>query len=183
MGPEHTAMAERATGVAPRTGFDVAYATHHERVLRVVYALCGDWQVAEEVTQEAFIKAMRRWDTIGGYDQPDAWIRRVAINLTRSRFRRLTREIKALAHFAGTARDVAEHPELGADASRFWDAVRTLPRRQAEAVVLYYGDDLPVTDVAEVMGCAEGTVKAHLHAARQRLAARYQQDEQQEAER
>ena len=178
MGSERTAMAERSDEPASRPRFDVVYAHHYDRVLRVVYALCGDWQAAEEATQEAFIKAMRRWDTVGGHDQPDAWIRKVAINMTRSRFRRLTREVKALTRLVPTPRDAIEHPEMNGDAARFWSAVRSLPPRQAEAVALHYADDLSVATVAEVMGCAEGTVKAHLHAARQRLATRYPTQEQ-----
>lgn len=173
MVPGQVAMTERSDEPSSRTRFDVVYARNYDRILRVVYALSGDWQTAEEATQEAFIKAMRRWDTVGDYDQPDAWIRKVAINMTRSRFRRLTREVKALSRLASNSRDSIEHPEMNADAARFWNAVRGLPRRQAEAIALHYADDLTVVKVAQVMGCAEGTVKAHLHAARQRLAAHY----------
>lgn len=161
-----------------RAGFVGFYGQHHERVLRLVYALCGDWQVAEDATQEAFIRAMRRWDTIGGYDRPDAWVRRVAINLVRSRFRRVTREIAAVTMLASRTEGTSAHVELAEDSEEFWAAVRSLPRRQAEAVALHYADDLPVVDVARVMDCAEGTVKAQLHAARQHLADRFSDDQE-----
>jgi RNA polymerase sigma-70 factor (ECF subfamily) len=52
-----------------------------------------------------------------------------------------------------------------------WTAIRRLPKRQAQAVVLYYLADLPLRDVAVVMGCREGTAKAHLDRARKHLAA------------
>ena len=59
---------------------------------------------------------------------------------------------------------------VGAD--RFWAAVRTLPRRQQAVVALHYLEDRSVADVAQVLGIAEGTVKAHLHKARAALADR-----------
>jgi len=60
---------------------------------------------------------------------------------------------------------------LAEDDERFWSAVRRLPRRQAQVVALHYGDDRTISDVAEILGCAEGTVKAHLHSARKTLTA------------
>lgn len=167
----HSARQDRATFVG-------LYGQHHERILRLVYALCGDWQVAEDATQEAFVRAMRRWGTVGGYDRPDAWVRRVAIHLVRSRFRRISREIAAIARLTARAERATTTVELDEDSQEFWAAVRDLPRRQAEAVALYYADDLPVGDVARVMQCAEGTVKAHLHAARQRLADRFSDEQE-----
>ena len=62
--------------------------------------------------------------------------------------------------------------ELPPQATRFWDEVARLPRRQAETVVLHYVDDRSVADIALVLGTSEGTVKTHLHRAREALAAR-----------
>lgn len=71
----------------------------------------------------------------------------------------------------------SEMEGLTASTVEFWSAVRTLPRRQAQAVALYYEADRPVSEVAEILGCAEGTVRAHLHAARRTLARRLGEDE------
>ena len=60
----------------------------------------------------------------------------------------------------------------------FWAAVRTLPRRQAQAIALFYLEDLPVAGIAAVLGCAEGTVKALLHQGRRGLAARLELPEE-----
>lgn len=77
------------------------------------------------------------------------------------------------------ARQEASGPQpLPSDLEQFWGLVRQLPGRQAQAVALFYADDLPVVEVARVMGCAEGTVKAHLHAARERLRGMYDQQEE-----
>jgi len=54
----------------------------------------------------------------------------------------------------------------------FWDALRSLPDRQAEVVALHYVEDLAVADVARILGIAEGTVKVHLHRGRLALAER-----------
>jgi RNA polymerase sigma-70 factor (ECF subfamily) len=59
----------------------------------------------------------------------------------------------------------------------FWDAVRRLPAKQARVVALRYAGDLPVAEIAEVVDSAEGTVKAQLHSARQRLAVLLRDEE------
>lgn len=156
--------------------FESFYAAEHRHVVRIVYALCGSWTVAEEVTQEAFLKALRRWSSMQEMDRPDAWVRRVACNLATSRFRRLAIEARALLRLSSRAAE-PQGESLPAELERFWRLVRQLPDRQAQAVALFYADDLPVVEVARVMDCAEGTVKAHLHAARQRLRELYEGQE------
>lgn len=128
----------------------------------------GSRSAAEELAQDAFLAAHRRWAAISQYDDPAAWVRRVCANRSTSLVRRRTSEARALARFAG--RRVLPD-ELPPDAAAFWAQVRRLPRRQAQVVALHYLDDLSVADVAAVLGCAEGTVKAHLHRARKVLSA------------
>lgn len=159
-------------GTVGATSFESFYAVEYRHVVRIVYALCGSWAVAEEVTQEAFLKALRGWSSVQEMDRPDAWVRRVACNLATSRFRRAAIEARVLLRLGSPAAGPQSEP-LPADLERFWRLVRQLPDRQAQAVALFYADDLPVVEVARVMGCAEGTVKAHLHAARQRLRELY----------
>lgn len=95
----------------------------------------------------------------------------MAVNAATSRFRRLGAEARALARLAGRGRSVWPDP-LPEELERFWVAVRRLPTRQAQAAALHYGEDRSVADIARIMGCAEGTVKAHLHQARRTLAQR-----------
>ncbi len=154
-------------GEVGNESFSAFYGREYAPVRNVVFALCRNWGVAEELTQDAFISALRRWDAVQALDRPDAWVRRVALNLATSRLRRVTAEARALLRLSvrGRSDDVAE----GSPLREFLELVAALPRRQAQAVVLYYLDDLSVKTVAEVMGCAEGTVKAHLAGARRRL--------------
>ena len=67
----------------------------------VAWALTGNVWTAEEVAQDAFLRAHRDWERISGYDEPGAWVRRVAINLATSRLRRGLREVRALARLGG----------------------------------------------------------------------------------
>ena len=132
--------------------------------------MTGDRGHAEDVAQEALARAYRRWDVVGGYDRPGAWTRRVALNLATSARRRRRSERAALARVAGRPAEAVADP-AGTD-TEIWEVVRTLPRRQATALVLYYLADESIASVADSMGCAEGTAKAHLHQGRAALARR-----------
>lgn len=150
--------------------FDDFYAEHARRTVAVAYALTGDWGAAEDLTQEAFLAASRRWTEIRDYEDPGAWVRRLVTNRSVSRWRRLVRESAAVARLSRRISDVAADPEL-AD-PEFWVAVHALPPQQARAVVLHYVDDRSVEDIAAVLGCSEGSVKTHLSRARHTLAER-----------
>ena len=136
-------------------------------VVALLYSLTGSWPVAEDLAQEAFLRAFRSWDGVRGLDRPDLWVRTVAVNLSASRFRRMAAETRALGRLLARRAPVSE--ELPEDDERFWAAVRRLPPRQAHAIALRYADDRSVAQIAEVMGCAEGTVKAHLSQGRAAL--------------
>jgi RNA polymerase sigma-70 factor (ECF subfamily) len=121
---------------------------------------------AEEIVQEAMLRAHREWDRVARYDKPGAWVRRVTINLATSSQRRRSAERRALQRIGVRPHLDAPPPEVG----EFWSLVRRLPDRQAAAVALHYLEDRSIAEIAEVLGCAEGTAKAHLHHARQTLA-------------
>ena len=132
-------------------------------VYRVVYRSCGRREMAEDATQEAFARAFERWSRLRGEPWVVGWVLTTALNILRRAMRR-TREEPREVHLKPRRDDDVD------EAIDLWHAIRHLPRRQAEAVVLYYVLDLPVADVAEVMGCRDGTAKTHLDRGRQRLA-------------
>ncbi|MFA9429471.1 sigma factor [Egicoccus sp. AB-alg2] len=76
--------------------FDEVYTQHAEATLAVVIALRGARVGVEDVVQEAFTRALQRWDQVGAMERPDLWIQRVALNLATSRLRRLASERRAL---------------------------------------------------------------------------------------
>lgn len=155
--------------------FEDFYLQEYPRVVALVYALSGSRTGAEDIAQEAFLQAYRDWDRVGSYEHQAAWVRRVAANLATSGLRRRLVEARALMRLAGRWEPTVE--VLAAEHAEFWAVVRALPARQAQAVALYYLEDLSIQQTAAVLGCAEGTVKAHLAKARGALARRLQVDD------
>lgn len=153
---------------APATIFESFFAAEYDQVVGLVFVLCGRRVVAEEVAQDAFVQAYRRWSVVSGYDDPGAWVRRVAVNLATSTLRRRAREVRALTRLAGRRSPVAE---LVVTDEAFCEAVRRLPKRQAQCVALHYLEDRSVADVAALLDIAEATVRVHLHQGRAALAA------------
>jgi len=164
VGFDHDAISAAATD-ATSTRFDDLFRAHYDRLVRSLTVACGDREQAADAVQEAFVKAHVRWRRIGRYDDPIGWVRRVAINQLRDDHRRTSRKLRALTRLAARTPD-SEQPgepdELGLLLAR-------LPRQQRIATALYYVDELSIAEIAATLGLAEGTVKSHLHDARQRL--------------
>jgi len=137
--------------------FERFYRAEMQPVFIAVFLLCGNAGVAEEATQEAFARAWERWDRLGREQWVGGWVTTTAINVARRVLRR-----RPILERTGQLPD----PEASTD---LWATVRTLPRRQQEAVVLYYRLDLPVREIAKILGCREGTVRTHLARAREAL--------------
>jgi RNA polymerase sigma-70 factor (ECF subfamily) len=149
--------------------FEAFYEREYHRVVGFAYAVAGSWEAAEDATQEAFLRAHRQWDRVGRYDQPGAWVRRVAANLVVSAFRRRLAEGRALVRLAARRQP---DPSLPPEVMGFWRVVRSLPSRQCQAVALFYLEDWPVAEIARFLGCTETTVRGHLHRGRATLARR-----------
>jgi RNA polymerase sigma factor (sigma-70 family) len=147
--------------------FDDFYRSEHRHVLGLAFVLTGNQWVAEDTAQDAFAAAFRNWRSIVAYDSPGAWVRRVTCNRAASVLRRRVREAKALMRLVGRTQSQIELDE-GDEA--FWQTVRRLPPRQAQAVALYYLEDYSVRQISEVLDCSEGTVKTHLSRAREAIA-------------
>lgn len=149
-------------------GFDEFFVEEFPRLVAMLTVWAGSRAVAEELAQDALLQAQRRWVDVASLDSPRAWVRRVALNRSANEGRRRRRERAAVRRLG--ARDVTpEEPALVDDG--LWARVRELSPSQRDAVVLRYVDDLPLAEIALVMGCTEGTVKTHLQRARSALAA------------
>jgi len=147
--------------------FTVFFRAEFARVVRTVSLVVNDQGRAEEVAQEAFVQLLDHWAKVSRYDQPDAWVRRVAIRLAG----RVARRERMRGVLERRFRAPQEVPAPSDPQDDVMAAVRGLPRNQRIAVVLFYLEDRPVTDVADVLGCTTGTARVHLHKARRRLAA------------
>jgi len=147
--------------------FSAFYASTYRPLCAQLYLHTGSLAESQDLVQEAFCRALAQWDRIVTYDDPAAWVRRVAWNLAVSRWR----SIRRLRELAPRLVDPPTIPEPSPDRVVLAAALRRLPRRQRQSVVLHYLTDMPVADVARLIGTSEGTVKSWLHRARASLAA------------
>lgn len=147
------------------------YDTAYTRLVGQLYAVCGDLAEAEDVVQEAFERAVQHNRRFARMDNPEAWLRTVAVNLSRTRWRRgqLGRSLLQSSRLVETHQ--GRHPELSEDRLVLVAALRRLPAAQREAIALHYLADLPLHEVALAVGAPIGTVKARLSRGRVALAA------------
>lgn len=144
-------------------GFRELYEAEFESVFRAAFLFCGDRDLAEEATQEAFARALERWNRLRGQSWAGGWVVTTAYNVIHRRLRRQAVPVEAFRPVGVDDTDA----DLELEVRR---AVRALPLREQQAVVLFYFADRPVDEVARLMGCHNGTVKVHLARARQALA-------------
>ncbi len=142
------------------TDFDEFVATHVDDLLRTAYLIVWEEAEAEDLVQECLLKVARRWPRISRMEQPQAYARRILVNLAldgaRGRARRRG-ELEAVPEASPIAVDPL--PALDTRAELF-EALGQLPARQRAVLVLRYFNDLTEAQVAEVLGCPPGTVKS-----------------------
>lgn len=154
--------------MADSGSFEEFYTGAVGRLLGQLFPVTGDLDEAEEVVQEAFTRAAARWSRLRDYDVPEAWVRRVAMNLAADRARSLRRQAKAMLKL----RPAPVVLPASVEALALAEALRTLPVRQRQVLVLHYLVDLPVDQVAHTLSMPEGTVKSLLSRGRHLLAAK-----------
>jgi RNA polymerase sigma-70 factor (ECF subfamily) len=148
--------------------FAVLYRGAYQELVLAVFALTRDLAEAEDVVQEAFAVGYRRRDRLQRVDNQVAWLRTVAINLARKRWRRRM----VLDRLLGRQRAEPGLPvELGTDRAELHAVIHELGPEHRSVIVLHYLADLPVDEVAAVLGVPVGTVKSRLSRARTALAA------------
>lgn len=145
------------------------FTTHYGGLCRLATLLVGDPAAAEDVVQEAFLRTFSSWWRLRQPERAQFYVRTTVVNLCRSRLRRRRHEQVSNLLSWDPAPQGGEPTE---DALVVAAALRTLPPRQREAVVLRYYGDLNEQDVARVLGCSVGTVKSQLARARATLARR-----------
>ncbi|MBD3010365.1 MULTISPECIES: SigE family RNA polymerase sigma factor [unclassified Streptomyces] len=146
--------------------FDDFYALAYPRLVRQLYAMTGDLSEAQDVVQEAFIKAWDRWERFSGAASQEAWIRTTAWRLAVSRFRRVRRGLQLLQRHHEDRHVEGPSPEHIA----LMDALKTLPAKQRSVIVLYHLCDLSVEQISAEMGWPTGSVRTWLVRGRTSLA-------------
>lgn len=140
-----------------RSEFTVFYESSRDACLRAVTAVVGDQRIAEEVVADAFGKAWAQWSKVRRHPAPRAWVLRTALNASVSRWRRHRREQPLTVD-----NDVADSTRDDGVDGALLSALRALPKRQREVIVLRVFLDLDTETTGNVLNIAPGTVTAHL---------------------
>jgi RNA polymerase sigma-70 factor (sigma-E family) len=142
------------------------YAGSYRRLVVQLYAVTGDLGEAQEAVQEAFVRVLCDPGRLAALDNPESWLRRVAVNVARSRYRRR----RLLVTLLRRVEPPPAVPDLSPDHVMLMAALRRLPRGQRDVLALHYLADLPVDEVARTLDVSTGTVKSRLARGRAALA-------------
>ena len=140
------------------------YAASYRRLLGQLIGVTGNVAEAEDVVQEAFVRGLDHPRRLLSADNPEAWLRTVAVNLARSRWRRAQRLVGLAPRLVDAPRESDSDGHIV-----LLQALRALPAGQREAIALHHLADLPVQEVADATGVSIGTVKARLSRGRAAL--------------
>jgi RNA polymerase sigma factor (sigma-70 family) len=175
-------IADTRTSPGAAASVTALYAEHALGLVRLAAVMTNDRATAEDIVQDAFLGLYRRWDRLSDLTAPLAYLRVSVVNGCRTALRRRSRlglwpgagagdspdEVVPVAGF-GPPSGLTESAEasvlLSEEQRAVAAALRKLPRRQFEAVVLRYYLDLSVEETAQVMGISPGTVKSATHRA------------------
>jgi RNA polymerase sigma-70 factor, ECF subfamily len=145
--------------------YDAFFQTSWAGLQAQAYVLTGSMEQAQDLTQEALLRAWTHWDRISGYDSPEGWTRRVLQNLCVASWR------KAQVRRAIGPRPLATTVDMPEDHVSLAQAMRLLPGPQARALLLHDGLGMTVAETAQELDVPEGTVKSWLSRSRTIVAA------------
>ena len=148
------------------------HAAHYSSLVRLACLLLDERTSGEEVVQDAFVRVHGAWTRV---DDPLTYLRATVMNLARSQLRRRLVARRRVQPVSGPARSPEEHAVLLSDQQEVVDAVRALPRRQRECIVLRYYLDLSEAEIAATLGISTGSVKSHSHRGIAALATRLEE--------
>ena len=129
--------------------FRELFTASYPALVRTVWFVVHDHQLAQEIAQEAFIELYRQWAKVRGYERPDLWVRLIALRRAQ---REASREVRRRQlEQANAPTNVHEGLELPDPA--LVAAIRSLPPQQRAVVALFYLEDRPMDEVADLIGC------------------------------
>ncbi|MFJ7354726.1 RNA polymerase sigma factor [Phyllobacterium sp. NPDC097923] len=153
-----------------RSAFGLLIEQNYVFIHRIAWRWSGNRNDAEDIAQDVCIKlgsAIRQWR---GEGHLRTWLYRMTLNAARDHLRRHAREKRKAEAYHRELLSDAPPPDAGDDdVTALWAAVKTLPDKTADAVLLVYGEGLNHAHAAEVLDCAEATVSWHIHDAKKRL--------------
>lgn len=161
-------VARAANGDA--AAFTELIEAQYDRIYRTAWRWCGHRDDAEDIAQEVCVKIGQGIARFDGRSAFSSWVYRITLNAVRDWQRagvRRGRHTDAYAEVAPT--EAAADQEAAVTSSQLWDAVRSLPEKQRDAVLLVYAEELSHAEAATIMGIREATVSFHVHEARKTL--------------
>lgn len=158
--------------------FERLYATYNRPLYNYIYRLVGNWEQAEDLTQEAFLKAYNALGRLPADANHRAWLYRIATNAAYDVLRR-RRLIQWLPFFESDRPTGFDDPaKQTADAIAVQNALQRLPSDQRTCLLLYVCDHFTTEEIAAIMGCSRGAVKTRLFRARERFRQVYASGEE-----
>ncbi len=156
-----------------RAAFAALVSRHYETMFRVAWKSCGNREDAEDIAQDVCILLGKSIHSFAGNSGFSTWLYRVVLNATRDHQRKLASEVRKRDSWAAepTRQDFQpanDEPEQDR-ASEMWNAVRQLPPKQRDTLLLVFGEGVSHAQAAQVMDCAEGTIASNIHDAKKRL--------------
>jgi len=147
--------------------------THQRDVYRLALSILDDPDEAEDAAQEVFVAALRSLDSFRGNASLKTWLFSITLNVCRSRYQRDKSRTRLRQILQSLFRSDQAQPESEAvqheAESELWRAVRSLDEKHRIPVILRYYHDLPIDEIAEMLGVPIGTVHSRLNHARERL--------------
>jgi RNA polymerase sigma-70 factor (sigma-E family) len=143
----------------PRGEFHGFFERHHRELARLAFLILGDPDGADDLAADAMTAAWQRWDRVRAADQPLAYVRRMVVNMSRSRIRALVRERDKLERMYAITDDHVRAPDVPAVVD-VRAALQSLPQRKRACVVLRFAFDMSEKDTARCLGVTVGTVKS-----------------------
>jgi RNA polymerase sigma-70 factor (ECF subfamily) len=160
-----------------RLDFEEVVARYDKRLFNVMYGLTGDYHDALDLTEEAFIRAMKAYPRFRGDADPFTWLYRIALNVLKKRYRKnarraeLWREHQERDPSPSSETRTAEHAVLEEERARaVRQAIAQLPAAFCEAITLRYIDEMSYEEISTAAGCSMGTVKSRISRGKALLA-------------
>lgn len=151
--------------------FGELYDRHFPRIYRFVFSRVRDQSAAEDITSEVFFKALRNIQRYQYGGPFSAWLYQIALNAVTDHYRarRGDVELEAASMVAQSGPSTADQVVRRDLSRRIWDKVDRLPKQQRAAMILKFGEDLKIDEIAIILGKSPGAVKLLLHRATGRL--------------
>ncbi len=150
------------------TSFETFFDAEYERLTRALVLVCGSLAEAEDLAQEAMVRVYERWGRVAGMSSSSGYLYRTAMNLHRSRLRRLRYRVWRIASADGRAADPAAS---AADRDQLDRMLASLPDGQRAALVLVEWVGMTDEEAGSVLGIKRGSVRARISRAKQALRA------------